>query len=226
MHYAGRVSILYRPDYRARRVFTKHWLRTAWASNQRLTRHRDGPRREGFTSAIISPSLPPTLNVRHLPHYFPMSSASNTTPTSSNFDVIFNTALTEYTKRTGKDLCNHPLVSKIDSCHNPESILDIFQEQAETFDKFKKGDTKLFKWLRPVVNVLHAISTNKTFSDKASHVSPPIFVLLLLDNLPLRCFRLQRRSYPLSISCYLCVSLLLSPPHFFFTPRTARRPRM
>jgi hypothetical protein len=150
-----------------------------------------------------------------------MSSASNTSSTSSNFEANFNAALTEYTKRTGKDLRNHPLASKIDSCHNPDSILDIFQEQAQAFDKFKKGDTKLFKWLRPVVHVLHAISANKTISDKASHVSPPISVILLLDNLSLRCFRLQRRSYPLSISCYPCASLLLSPPHFFFTPRTA-----
>ena len=169
------------------------------------------------------PSLP--ISASNI-SYYPMSSASNTTLTSSNFEAIFNAALTEYTKRTGKDLRNHPLASKIDSCDNPESILDIFQEQAQAFDKFKKGDTKLFKWLRPVVHVLHAISTNKTFSDRASHVNPPISVILLLDNLSLRYFRLQRRSYPLSISCYPCVSLLLSPPHFFFTPRTARRPKM
>jgi hypothetical protein len=147
-----------------------------------------------------------------------MSSVSNTNSASSNFDAMFNAALTEYTERTGKDLCSHPLASKIDSCHNPESILDIFQEQAQAFDKFKKGDTKLFKWLRPVVHVLHAISTNKAFSDRASHVNPPISVILLLDNLSLRCFRLQRRSYPLSISCYPCVSLLLSPPTSFSLP--------
>jgi hypothetical protein len=142
-----------------------------------------------------------------------MSSASNTTSTSFNFETIFNAALAEYTKRTGKDLRDHPLASKIDSCNNPESILNIFQEQAEAFDKFRKGDTKLFKWLRPVVDVLHGISTNKAISDKASHVSSATSVILLLDNLSSRCFRLQRRSSPLSISCYPCVSPLLSPPN-------------
>ena len=151
-----------------------------------------------------------------------MSSASNTT----SFNAIFNAALTEYTNRTGNDLRNHPLASKIDSCHSPESILDIFQEQAQAFDKFRKGDAELFKWLRPVVDVLHAISTNETFSNKASHVSPATSILLLLDNLSPRCFRPQRRSSPLSISCYPCVSPLLSPPYIFFTFRTARRPRM
>ena len=131
-----------------------------------------------------------------------MSSASNTTPTSFNFEAIFNAALTEYANRTGKDLRNHPLVTKIDSCDNPESILAIFQEQAQAFDKFRKGDTKLFKWLRPVVNVLHAISTNEAFSDKvSSHVSHAASAILLPDNISSRCFRPQRQSYPPSVSC-------------------------
>jgi hypothetical protein len=129
-----------------------------------------------------------------------MSSASNTASTSFNFEAIFNAALTEYTNRTGKDLRNHPLASKIDGCDNPESILDIFQEQAQAFDKFRKGDTKLFKWLRPVIDVLHAISTNKTISDSASNVTPATSDILLLNNLSSRCFRPQRRCSLLSIS--------------------------
>src|SRR6267154_915556 len=135
-----------------------------------------------------------------------MSSASNTNSTSFNFEAIFNAALTEYTNRTGKDLCNHPHASKIDSCDSPESILDIFQEQAQAFDKFREGDIKLFKCLKPVVGVLHAISTNKAFSDKASHVSPATSDTRLLENLSSRCFRLQRLSSPQSMSCYPCVS--------------------
>ena len=126
-----------------------------------------------------------------------MSSASNTTSTSFNFEAIFNAALTEYTNRTGNDLRNHPLASKIDSCDSPESILDIFQEQAQAFDEFRKGDNKLFQWLRPVVDVLHAISTNEAFSNKASHVGPATSVLLLLNNLSPRYSRLQRRFSPL-----------------------------
>ena len=129
-----------------------------------------------------------------------MSSTSNTTSASFNFEAIFNAALAEYTKRTGKDLRNHPLSSEIDSCDNPESILDIFKEQAQAFEKFRKSDTKLFKWLRPVVGVLHSISTNETISGMASHVSPAITVILLLDKPFSRYFRPQRRSSPPSIS--------------------------
>ena len=183
-------------------------------------------RREGFSLLLSSPFLPSHSQRLTPPHYYPMSSASNATSTSFNFEVAFNAALTEYAKRTGKDLRNHPLASKIDSCDNPKSILDIFQEEAQAFDKFREGDTKLFKRLRPVVGVLHAISTNKDFSDKASHVSPAPSVILLLDNLSSRCFHPQRRSSPLSMSCYPSVSPLLSPPHSLFIFRAARRPRM
>ncbi len=95
---------------------------------------------------------------------------------TSNFQAIFEAALKDYTKKTGKDLCDldHPLASRLDSCDSPDSILDIFREQARDFDEFRKGDTKLFKWLKPIVKVLHAISTNKALGDHVSTVNPAI----------------------------------------------------
>ena len=98
-------------------------------------------------------------------------STSNTASTSSNFETIFNAALDEYTKKTGKDLRNHPLADKIDECDSADSILVIFQEQAEAFDKFRNGDAELFKWLKPVVKVLHALCTNDALKDTVTHVS-------------------------------------------------------
>ena len=103
-----------------------------------------------------------------------MSSTSDTISTTSNSQAIFDAALKNYTKRTGKDLLNHPLASKLDSCDNPDSILNIFQEQAREFGEFRKGDTKLLKWLKPIVEVLHTLSTNKVLGDHASSVNPPI----------------------------------------------------
>lgn len=82
--------------------------------------------------------LPSAQNV---PTY-PMSSPSNAA--SSNFEVLFSASLTEYTKQTRKDLRDHRPNDKIDGCDNPDSILDILQEQAREFDGFRKGDTKLF----------------------------------------------------------------------------------
>ena len=99
--------------------------------------------------------------------------SSNTASTTSNFQTLFNAALAKYTKQTGKDLRNHPLADRIDSCDSPDSILDIFKEQSRAFVEFRNGDTKLFKWLRPVVNVLHALSTNSVLSDNSSLVVSP-----------------------------------------------------
>ena len=129
------------------------------------------------SSQFRCPSFPSTHDVRHLPKY-PMSSISNAASTSSNFQTIFNSALAKYTKQTGKDLRNHPLAYRIDSCNSPDSILDIFQEQSRAFDEFRKGDTKLFQWLIPVVNVLHALSSNPVLRDSGSLVSPPTFLAI------------------------------------------------
>ena len=101
-----------------------------------------------------------------------MSSAQNTSTPSSNFQALFDTALAEYAKRTGQDLRSHPLAAEIDRCQSPDSILAIFKAQSQDFDQFRNGDLKLIKSLTPVVNGLHAISTNTVLSAGASFVSP------------------------------------------------------
>jgi len=101
-----------------------------------------------------------------------MSSPSNTSTPQSNFKALFDTALDKYAKRTGQDLRNHPLAASIDKCGSPDEILAIFQAQSQAFDEFRNGDPKLVKWLRPVVNGLHAISTNTVLSASASLASP------------------------------------------------------
>jgi len=105
-----------------------------------------------------------------------MSSTPNTTTCSSNFTALFNVALAKYTKFTGRDLRNHPLAYMIDRCESPDAILAIFQEQSRAFDEFRNGDPKLLKRLAPLVNGLHAISTNAVISAGASLVSPLIYV--------------------------------------------------
>jgi hypothetical protein len=116
--------------------------------------------------------------VFHLPLALPnvscisMSSTPHTTSTSSNFEYLFNAALDKYAKRTGQDLRDHPLATIINLCESPDSILTIFQEQSRAFDEFRNGDLKLIKWLTPVVNTLHDISTIPALSTGASLVSP------------------------------------------------------
>ena len=105
-----------------------------------------------------------------------MSSTHNATTCSSNFTALFDVALAKYTKFTGSDLRSHPLASMIDKCESPDAVLAIIQEQSRAFDGFRNGDPKLIKWLAPLVNGLHAISTNAVISAGASLVSPPISV--------------------------------------------------
>jgi len=121
----------------------------------------------------ISPRLPlppSTHNVQRFYHNT-MSSALNRTSTPSNFEALFDTALAKYTKCTGQDLRNHELARILDRCESPDSILAIFKEQSQAFDEYRNGDPKLIRWLAPVVNVLHAISTSAAISAGASLVS-------------------------------------------------------
>src|SRR5712691_7140595 len=119
-------------------------------------------------AAELSRHLPPST---HNNWHIPMSS----TPKMINFEGVFNAALAKYANQTGHDLSNHPLASKIDGCDSAESILAIFQEQANAFHEFRHGDPKLMKWLQPVVTGLYTLSASPALRDGVSLVSTPKF---------------------------------------------------
>ena len=101
-----------------------------------------------------------------------MASAPSTSSTPSNFEALFDSALSRYKRRTGQDLRNHPLAAVIDRCQSPTAILAVFQEQSRAFDEFRNGNAKLTRFLTPIVNGLHTISTSTVTSTGASLVSP------------------------------------------------------
>ena len=80
------------------------------------------------------------------------------TSSSSNFQLIFNTALKAYEKKTKRDLLAHPLASRLQACDCPSSILAVLQAQVDDLDQVRKRDERLTKWLDPTVNVLSAFS--------------------------------------------------------------------
>jgi hypothetical protein len=175
---------------------------------QYITRRKAA--QKGLVSATVSP-FPSTQDVRHLPHY----------PMSSNFETLFKAALAKYTKQTGKDLRDHPLADRIDSCDSPDSMLDIFKEQAQAFDEFRKDDTTLLKWLKPVVNVLHALSTNAVLTNSSSLVSSATFLIIhhvylntLYPGVSSRKGGFLRHRNP-SIRAYLLRFLRPTPPHIW-----------
>jgi hypothetical protein len=80
------------------------------------------------------------------------------TSSSSNFQLIFDTALKVYEKKTKRDLLAHPLVSQLQTCDSAASILTVLQAQVDDLDQVRKSDERLTKWLSPAVNVLLAFS--------------------------------------------------------------------
>ena len=148
------------PEYWA----VKAWPHASWTLHEECLRAVFCAR--GFLLAFHFRLQRPTFISR-----IDMSSTANTTSTSSNFKALFDAALDKYTKRTGQDLRNHPMAAIIDRCGSLDSVLAVFQEQSLAFDRFRSGDPELLKWLTPVVNRLHAISTNAALSAGTSLVS-------------------------------------------------------
>jgi hypothetical protein len=79
-------------------------------------------------------------------------------PSAANFTAIFGAATNEYKTLTGQDLASHPFAAAFENSNSPNSVLDVFQKQAQVFDKFRKGDNKLMTWLTPIVNILFTFS--------------------------------------------------------------------
>jgi len=86
------------------------------------------------------------------------STPGKTSTPSSGFKSIFDAALSEYKKKTGKELLDHPLATEVQRCDSVDAILAIFQGQAEAFQQFRDGDQRLMKWISPVVDVLYTFS--------------------------------------------------------------------
>jgi hypothetical protein len=84
------------------------------------------------------------------------SQASSSDAPTPNFQPIFEKALKEYKKRTGKDLTTHPLAAEINRCNSPDAILTVLQGKANELGQ--RSDERLTKWLTPTVNVLNALS--------------------------------------------------------------------
>jgi fungal STAND N-terminal Goodbye domain len=109
-----------------------------------------------------------------------MSSANISTPPSHNWQVILSSALTNYFEQTGRDLQNDPLSAEIRRCKSPDDILSVFKKQTEKFDEFRNGNSKLMKYLDPIVNGLQALSANPAISAGVSLVCQSKFIRSLL----------------------------------------------
>ncbi|KAN0118141.1 hypothetical protein V8E52_005402 [Russula decolorans] len=102
--------------------------------------------------------MPPSYQLSSSSPRVIMSTVPSTSTSHSNFAPIFNTALETYKRKTKKDLANHPLLPRLQSCESPEAILTVLQEQIPASSQSQNSDDGLTKWVTPTVNVLYSFS--------------------------------------------------------------------
>ena len=109
---------------------------------------------------------------------------------ASDIESIFDTALKSYKKKTKKDLKNHDIFKRLETCDSPAAILAVFQ--ATEFDLSQTGsDDRLKKWLVPTINVLCAFSD--TLGEGVSLVISDSSVPLSVNTLS---YQFGRHSHP------------------------------
>ena len=75
--------------------------------------------------------------------------------TPSPFEAIFQAALDKCPDQTVERLQEFRHSSKIDECNSPESILNIFRDQANALDDSK--NSFLMKYIEPVTRLLYGL---------------------------------------------------------------------
>ena len=131
---------------------------------------------------------------------------------SSNFQSIFDLALSDYVKQTNIDLSTHSFIQSLQSCDSPEHVLDLLAAKAKQFRAYRDGNRKLINCLKPVVQVLHTVSgilgeaSTMASPAMASLAEPSRLVWLYVYGSIFRChFNLQRQSSSESMSSSPCV---------------------
>ncbi|KAH8985182.1 hypothetical protein EDB92DRAFT_1818791 [Lactarius akahatsu] len=104
-----------------------------------------------------------------------MSTSLQPSSSTPNFHPIFEKALKEYKKKTGKEISTHPLAEEINGCSSIEAILTVLQGKANELNQSQSSDERLTKWLTPTVNVLNALSA--TLGEGVGTVFPPTKII-------------------------------------------------
>jgi hypothetical protein len=88
-----------------------------------------------------------------------MSQTSPETTSRSNYQVIFDSALEFYKKKTGKDLTSDPLLCNLETCHSPDAILAVLRAQTRGLGQPQNSGDESLTWLNSTINVLNAFSS-------------------------------------------------------------------
>jgi hypothetical protein len=98
---------------------------------------------------------------------------SSNSPSSSQFQAIFNAALKEYSQKTGKDIATDPITAELRCCSSPDAVLNLLQEEAQAFNDFRNGNrqAQLMRKLKPTVHILLALSASEVLGNGIGSVS-------------------------------------------------------
>jgi hypothetical protein len=134
------------------------------------------------------------------------SSSSNSNVSFSPFQDLFDTALREYNRKTGKDIATDPLTTRLLRCDSSDAVLGVLQEQAHTFNQFRNGDWKvqLVRRLKPTVDILLGLSTSGAFGEGIGLVRPTKLAY------PLQSSSSTAQSFPPAKAIFAGVGLLLA----------------
>ena len=97
-------------------------------------------------------------------------------PASTRFHSLFESALTEYEKKTGMTLAEHPLAIQLQSCHSIESTTALLQGQAQAFSKFR-GRDRAIKSINNTLSILTTLSDTATLGDSIGLVRHNVLVV-------------------------------------------------
>ena len=75
----------------------------------------------------------------------------------SNLPTILKEASMQYKDLTGEDLATHPCAAELDNWSSVDTVLNLFQRQAQGFNEVRKGNKKLLEWLAPLVQTVVAV---------------------------------------------------------------------
>jgi hypothetical protein len=132
-----------------------------------------------------------------------MSSPSQSPTSSTRFKSILDNALTEYQKKTKKNLLDYWLSTELKSCESIDAVLDILRDQAKAIERTSAADRRLMERIGSSVNVLSSISD--TLGEGISLVSIMKLIRVAILMLLCRRFHLRKRSLLGSVSSFLSV---------------------
>jgi hypothetical protein len=99
---------------------------------------------------------------------------------AASFQVILDKALADYRDQIGVELNKHPFADELRGRDSPDDVLKLLEDKANTFKVYRDGNRKLFNWLSPVVQVIHALSG--VLSEVVSLIQMCYFFLLTFSS--------------------------------------------